>query len=392
MSIKFTKPYFPAESRRQIVTAIERMLESGQLMLGEYTEKLEMGFASHHGTQFAVSTNSCTSAMQACLMHYDVRDHDVLVPSAGFITDVSVVSWTGGNPILVDTDPATLSFDLDDLKRKLTPKAKGIIWVHLTGLISPAWEDIVAFAKEHGLFLLEDCAHAHGASVNARMAGTLGDVGVFSFYPTKLMTSGTGGILVTNDPALVKSAREIRLFGRENGTGGVVREGNDWFLDEIRACVAYHQLLDLESFVARRREIASQYTRLLAGVKGITLLEIPTGNLPSWYHFCAFVDETIDYNELARNLKEKHGVPTKPIYIPLHQEKIFTHLDDGSLRKTEKALNRSLCLPLFVDMTDDQVTFVADALKAELDVVLRKPGSGSTPTFPGNRELAPTSR
>jgi perosamine synthetase len=342
MSLKLLKPYFPPESRREILASIDAMLESGQLMLGEHGKNLETAFAARHGTRAAVATNSCTSALQICLMHYDVRGREVLVPSAGFITDISVIQWAGGIPVLVDCDPATLALDLEDLKRKVSPRTKGMIWVHLIGLISPAWKEIVAFAREHHLFLIEDCAHAHGAEIDGVKAGAFGDVGCFSFYPTKVMTSGTGGILVTNDPALEKSAREIRLFGRENGTGGVVREGNDWFLDEIRACVAHSQLKDLEMFLTRRREIAGLYHQKLWGTPGISMLNVAEGNLPAWYHYTVFVDESLDYAKLAKSLLEKHAVPTKPIYIPLHQEAIFKHLDDGSLKNTERALNRSL--------------------------------------------------
>jgi perosamine synthetase len=375
MAVKLLKPYFPPDSRREILSAIDSMLESGQLMLGEHSKNLEAAFATRHGTRAAVATTSCTAALQICLMHYDVRGREVLVPSAAFITDISVIEWAGGTPILVDCDPATLAFDVEDLKRKVTPRTKGMIWVHLIGLISPAWKEIVAFAREHGLFLIEDCAHAHGAEIDGVKAGSIGDVGCFSFYPTKVMTSGTGGILVTNDAALEKSAREIRLFGRENGTGGVVREGNDWFLDEIRACVAHSQLKDLEMFLARRREIAGLYHQKLWGVPGITMLSIPEGNLPAWYHYTVFVDESVDYTVLAKNLLEKHGVPTKPIYIPLHQELIFRHLDDGSLKKTEVALNRSLCLPIYVEMRDEQVAFVADSLIKELEELRWQTGS-----------------
>src|SRR5687768_18341622 len=133
MSIPFAKPYFSPRARREILLAMDKILASGRMMLGEYAEKLESEFAAYIGTANAVTTNTCTTALNIVLMHYDVRDHEVLVPSAAFITDVSVVRWAGGNPVLVDTDPSTLSFDLDDLRHKLTSRTKGIIWVHLTG-------------------------------------------------------------------------------------------------------------------------------------------------------------------------------------------------------------------------------------------------------------------
>lgn len=367
MSIPFAKPYFSPNARRVILAEIDKILSSGKLMLGEFTERFEAGFASYIGTAKAVSTNSCTTALQIALMHYDVRGAEVLVPAGAFITNISSVRWAGGSPVLVDIDPQTLSFDLDDLKRKLTSKTKGIVWVHLTGFISPAWREIIAFARDRGLFLIEDCAHAHGASVAGKKAGTLGDVGCFSFYPTKVMTTGTGGILTTNDTALENSARELRLFGREKGVGSVVREGNDWFLDEVRACLGYHQLQELEAALVRRREIAARYSRQLGDIPGLRVLHVPADQLPAWYHYTVFLDNSFDYARLAKALKERHGVPTKPIYIPLHQERIFRNFDNGALHRTEEALNRSLCLPLFVGMTDAQVDHVAQAVRHEMD-------------------------
>jgi len=367
--IQFSKPYFSPDARREIAAGIERILASGQMMLGEYTTRFETEFAGYVGTRSAVSTNTCTTALQIALTHFDVRGREVLLPAAGFITNISVVRWAGGIPVLVDIDPNTLSFDLEDLRRKVTPATKGLIWIHLTGVISPAWREIVAFARERGLFLIEDCAHAHGASVDGLMAGSLADAGCFSFYPTKVMTTGTGGLLTTNDEALANTAREMRLFGRAGGTGAVVREGNDWFMDEIRACVGCYQLQDLEEGLARRRAIADRYCERLTGVPGIRLLELPSGHQPAWYHFTVFVDPAIDYPELVRTLKEAHGIPTKPIYLPLHQEPIFRDFDNGSLTQTETALNRSLCLPLHVEMEDLQVDFVADMLTAALKSV-----------------------
>jgi perosamine synthetase len=364
--IPFAKPYFSSGARRDILDEIDTILSSGRLMLGENTERFESAFAAYIGTSKAITTNSCTTALQIALMHFNVHDAEVLVPAAAFVTDISAVHWTGGRAVLVDIDPSTLSFDVNDLKRKLTPKTKGIIWVHLTGLISTSWREIVAFAREHGLFLIEDCAHAHGASVEGFKAGALGDVGCFSFYPTKVMTTGTGGMLTTNDPGLENSARELRLFGREGGSGGVVREGNDWFMDEIRACLGYFQLKELEESLGVRRRIARLYDEKLAGAPHLRLLRVPEDHLPSWYHYTVFVNPAIDYPRLASNLKTIHGVPTKPIYLPLHQEKIFRDLDDGTLGQSEAALNTSLCLPLFVEMSDDQVDQVARGLWTEL--------------------------
>jgi aminotransferase len=150
----------------------------------------------------------------------------------------------------------------------------------------------------------------------------------------------------------------------------VIREGNDWFLDEIRACLGCFQLRELDSFLARRRQIAALYDKLLSRLPALRLLEIPKDHLSAWYHYTVFVDPSIDYERLAKALKEKHGIPTKPIYPPLHQELVFRDLGDGSLGQTEQTLNRSLCLPLYVEMQDSQIEYVAAALGTELHAAM----------------------
>lgn len=369
-SVPFYRPYFPAEKRRRIAQGIDAVLASGQLMMGPWKDRFEGAFAKMCGTRHAVSLNSATTGLQISLQHYGAADHDVLVPAGSFVTDVSAVMMTGARPVLVDLNPDTLALDLADLERKLTPRTKGIIWVHLTGIISHEYAAIQAFARDRGLFLIEDAAHAHGAEIDGRPAGSLGDVGVFSFYPTKVVTAGTGGMLTSDDDELAAYARSMRLFGKDEQTGDIVRPGNDWFLDEIRACVGVHQVEDLDDQLARRRAIAERYTHALTNQPGLHTLPLAPGNRPAWYHYTVFVDDRVDYIALAGRLKADHGIATKRIYKPTHHETLFRHLDTGMLKATEHALDRSLCLPLFVDLTDEEVDYVAEAVIAEVRVGL----------------------
>lgn len=368
MSIKvqFGKPFFSSESRFKVMKGIDEILSSGNLMFGKYTAEFEFSFAKYVDTEFALSVNSCTTALQISLMHFDVKGKEVLVPAGAFLTDISAIRWAGGIPVLVDIDPSTLSFDFEDLKRKITSKTSGIIWVHLTGIIASNWRDIIELAKVNNLFLIEDCAHAHGSTIEGKMAGSLGDVGCFSFYPTKVMTTGTGGMITTNNPEIANSAKELRLFGRKNGTGSVIREGNDWFLDEIRSCIGLYQLEDLEVGVKRREVIAKMYHEAFKNIAGISLLKISDKMRPSWYHYTMFVDDKINYDQLVAKLKNTFQIPTKQIYIPLHKEFIFQEFDQPGLEKTENILFRSLCLPIFVDMQDDQIVYVIDSVKKVL--------------------------
>lgn len=366
MGIRFAKPSFSDEARTRIHNAIDEILTSGQLVSGDSTIKFETAFAELTTCKYALSVNSCTTALQIALSHYDVRGYEVLVPAAAFITDASVVGWCGGTPVLVDVDPMTLSFDLEDLRAKIGPRTKGIIWVHLTGFISPNWRQIKAIAQEYGLFLVEDCAHAHGAVVDGVAAGCIGDVGCFSFYPTKVLTCGTGGMLVTNCDSMARTAREMRMFGRENGTGAVVREGNDWFLDEIRACVGYEQVAELQRFLKRRRAIADRYRSNIPASSLLKHLDVPLNNLPSYYHFFVFLGSKVNQLSLSKRLQDSYGIPTKIIYPPLAEENIFLSLDNPSIARTSAFLKQTLCLPIHADLTDDEVDFISNSVNVEL--------------------------
>jgi len=365
-TIPLARPEFSESLRRTIADDIAAILASGRLMSGPWAHKFEERFAGLTGRRHAVSLATCTTALQIALMFAGVRGKDVLVPAGSFVTDVSAVLFAGGRPVLVDMNPATLSLDLDDLGRKVTPNTRALIWVHLTGIIAADHAAIVDFARRRNLFVIEDAAHAHGAKVDGRPAGSFGDASCFSFYPTKILTSGTGGLLLTDDDALAKYAREMRVFGKEADTGDIVHLGNDWFLDEIRACIAYRHSGELEAQVARRQAIAARYEAGLANQPGLRLLDLPDGSEPAWYQFPIFLDEGIDREALINACRSKHNFEAKGIYKPTHQEKVFHHLDDGTLKATERTLSRSFCLPMHAGLSDSEADTVARATALEI--------------------------
>jgi dTDP-4-amino-4,6-dideoxygalactose transaminase len=360
------RPYFSESSRNAICEDIDSILASGRLMLGPYARKLEQGMAEAIGVPHAVSVNSCTTALTIALQYYGVQGGEVLVPSGSFVTDVSAVLFAGAEPVLVDMNPENLSFDLKDLARKISDKTKAIIWVHLTGVISPEYRQILDIASAAGLPVIEDAAQAHGSTAEGAVAGSIGDVGCFSFYPTKVMTCGSGGLLTTRDAELKRYAEEMRLFGKDADTGDVKNLGNDWFLDEIRACIAYHQYLELPGMVERRRSLAATYELNLLNQPGIRLLADTEGFEPSYYQYAVFLDDRIDSQRLRNQLREKHGIESKPIYKPTHHESVFRRYDTGDLLGTTQALTRSLCLPLHAGMTDEDAEHIARCLVSEV--------------------------
>ncbi len=364
--LNLSKPYFSAARRKVIARDIEEILASGRLMLGPWLKKFEESYTRLTGRKFAVGLNSCTTALQIALTYADVRGKEVLVPAGSFITDVSVVKLAGGIPVLVDMNPDTLGPDLLDLKRKVTPNTRAMIWVHLVGVIAADHRALLEFARSHDIFMVEDAAHAHGATVDGEAAGSFGDASAFSFYPTKIITSGTGGMLTTDNDELAKFARELRVFGKKEGSNEIIHHGNDWFLDEIRACVGYHHTEDLEEQIRRRREIADLYRTLFANQPGLQLLDIPDSSAPAWYQFPMFLDASIDRESLIRSLLDGHNIEAKGIYRPVHHETIFAELDDGSLRSAEHTLLRSLCIPMHAGLSNSDIERVATAVISEI--------------------------
>ena len=334
--------------------------------MGAEAHAIETGFATYCGRSHAVSVNTCTTALTIALMHFGARDREILVPAGCFVTDVSAVMFAGGRPVLVDMDPTTLSFDLVDLKRKITPQTRGLIWVHLTGIISEKHQALMSLARENNLFVIEDASHAHGAiCVSGARAGSFGDASCFSFYPTKIITAGSGGMLLTNDDTLRDFARSMRLFGKDEATGELVRLGNDWFLDELRAAVCHVQLEDLDQQLTLRRRAAARYETMLGNLPNLATLRVAHGAQPSWYQYPIFLPNASVRERIQNGLKTRHGIESKPIYRPVNHEVVFRHLDRGDLQATNDTLGRSLCLPLFADITEVEQERVADAVRAE---------------------------
>jgi len=356
-----TRPYFPNQMAEDIARDIAALLSSGQLMMGPYQDRAEAGFAQSVGTSYAVSLNSGTTGLQIALRYAKCRGRDVLVPAASFVTDLGAVLMEGGNPILIDCDPETLAVDPVDLRTKMTKNTTALIWVHLTGYISDQYLEIQAFARENRLLLIEDSSHAHGARIDGHRAGSLGNVGIFSMYPTKVLTSGTGGFLTTDDSDLAKFARELRNFGKEEATGEILHLGNDWFMDEIRACVASHQIEALEEISARRVRAAQCYTERLSNRHRFRVFHPRDGHRPGWYQYPVLFQDSAMADAAIVALKSKE-IYCKKIYRPPHEEKVFADLPTPNIEKACDFLNRAVCLPMMTDISEEEIDTVCDAL------------------------------
>ncbi|HWG61147.1 MAG TPA: DegT/DnrJ/EryC1/StrS aminotransferase family protein [Streptosporangiaceae bacterium] len=365
---------FPAADRAEIAAAISQILASGSLTLGPYTRRFEEEFASAHEAPYATATASGTSALDIALRTVGVRGQDVIVPANTFFATAAAVLQAGGNPVFADVDAATFVLSRATVEEAITPQTTAVVIVHIGGLISPAIEGIARLCEERGIALVEDAAHAHGSTYQGRHAGSFGIAAAFSFYPTKVVTSGEGGMLITTSKQVNEEARIYRDQGKGAFTANHhVRLGYAWRMSEQNAATGVVHLRRLPEFMARRREVAARYGEALAGLDGLEPLEEPAGCRSNIYKYIALLPEGADRDSFKRQVAEQHDVRLSgEVYdVPLHKQPVFADHEGLRLPVSEDLAARHVCLPVHSDMTDDEVDQVLTAVTAVYGALTR---------------------
>ena len=246
IKIPQTRPYFNDKDIGLINKDIAKILKSGRLILGPYTKKFEENFKKYIKRNYAVAVNTCTTALNICLEYFGVENKEVIVPSNTFVTDANSVIQCKGKLVFAEMDKNTLCLDIADVKRKVTNKTKAIITIHMLGMIDPKIYELSELCRKKGIFLIEDCSHAHGSMIGGKRVGSFSDASCFSFYPTKVMTTGLGGMIATNDGKLQKYSQSMRFFGAGQNLDEIEYMASDWLLGEINACIGIHQLMKIK--------------------------------------------------------------------------------------------------------------------------------------------------
>ncbi|HUV46103.1 MAG TPA: DegT/DnrJ/EryC1/StrS aminotransferase family protein [Dehalococcoidia bacterium] len=374
MQIPAAKIYFSEEDRKNILKQVDGILESGQLTLGKYTRELEEKFAKYVGVKYAVAVNSGTSALEIPLRALEIQGFSVIVPTNTFFATPASVIHAGGKVIFADMTE-NLCLDPDSVKQKIQKDTKGIIIVHIGGVVPPQIKEIQEICRQHNLFLIEDAAHAHGSTLNGKSAGTFSDAAAFSFYPTKVMTAGEGGMIVTSDEKIYKRALVFRDQGKAGFFGNVHTEmGYNWRMSEVHAAIGLSQFARLDEFIDTRRRIALIYDRELEVINRVTAVKIPSSVKSNYYKYTAILDNGIDRASLKRELKEKYKVNLSgEVYeLPCHLQPIFKDLygfNGGEFPVAEDLCRRQICLPVFATMTDEQAKYTIDSLKKVLECI-----------------------
>jgi len=265
---------------------------------------------------------------------------------------------------------------VESFRQAIGPETAGVIVAHIAGIVTPRMAEIQAVCKENGLWLLEDAAHAHGASYKGRMAGTFGRAASFSFYPTKVITSGEGGMIVTNDEKVYEEALIYRDQGKASfSTSFHTRLGYNWRMSELHAIIGVSQLGRLDEFIAARKRIAGIYDRELDNIDGVRALRLPAGCHSNYYKYIALLDEGIDRSALKIHLREKYqvGLSGEVYDIPCHQQPIFKPCSAGEFPNAEDICRRHICLPIYATMTETEAEYVLSALgSAIVEILMNK--------------------
>jgi len=361
---------FSLEDRLWIAERIQAVLESGQLTLGRYGAEFEERFADYCGAKHAIAVNSGTAALEIILRAIpDAAGRKVLVPANTFFATAAAVIHAGATPVFVDIDPETMSLRPEDVESAITEDTAGFIVVHIGGAITGRIEDLRALAERRGLWMVEDAAHAHGSTYRSAHAGTFGIAGAFSFYPTKVMTSGEGGMIITNDDHIAEEARIYRDQGKASFlVNAHVRLGYNWRMSEPHAIIGLRHLSRLDEMVRDRRKIARIYDRELALSRKLRPLTVADGCESNYYKYIAVLNESRDRSLLKKTLRDQYRVSLSgEVYeAPLHKQPVFEPFATSSLPVSEDLCARHICLPVYSGMMEESALQVVEALKSVL--------------------------
>ena len=355
------------EKEKQAVLAV---LDSDFLSLGPKLNEFEERMAAYAGTKYAIACNSGTSGLHMIVAALGIKDGDeVITTPFSFISSSNCMLFERAKPVFVDIDEKTYNMDTAQIEAKITERTKAILPVHIFG--QPAnMHDIREFALRHRLFIIEDSCEAIGAEWNGNKAGTMSDAGVFAFYPNKQMTTGEGGIVVTNNENLAKLCYSLRNQGRGIDTQWLnhVRLGYNYRMSDISAALGIAQLERIDEIITVRQRVADSYREKLKHVEGIILPTIDERVKMSWFVFVIRFEAWIDRNRVMETILDR-GVGCRPYFSAIHLQPLYREMfgyREGDFPVTEHVARGTLAIPFFNNITEDQIDIVVEEIKSAI--------------------------
>ncbi len=355
MTIKYPvyKPYLSGNEKKYVNECLDSSWISSQ---GEYVDKFEKAFAEYIGIKHALSCSNGTTALHLALLALEIGPGDeVIVPSLTYVASANAIIYVGATPVFVDSEPHHFQIDPKDIEAKITPKTKAILVVHLYGHAADM-EAIVKIAKKHNLFVIEDCAEAIGTKYNNQFVGTFGDIATFSFFGNKTITTGEGGMVVTNNHDLSESVFKFKGQGVSRTTRyfhDVI--GYNYRMTNICCAIGMAQLENIDYILDRKIALANQYKEFLKQTKEIVFHAEREKTLHTYWLVSILVKDKSKRDGLMKHLLEA-GIDSRPFFIPMHQLPI--HKRDIQLPVAETLSLQGINLPSYPDLNECDVAYI----------------------------------
>ncbi|MCK5305545.1 MAG: DegT/DnrJ/EryC1/StrS family aminotransferase [Candidatus Omnitrophica bacterium] len=352
------------------VLDLKKAINSGWLTKGPYVEEFENMAKDYIGVKYAIAVNSGTAALHLALISLNISDGDeVIVPDFTFVATANAVEYTRAKPVFADIDLKTFNIDTEDIKRKITNRTKAIMPVHGLGQ-SADMDEIRKIARERNLFIIEDAACAMGAKYKGEFCGTMGDLGCFSFHPRKIITTAEGGMIITNNEKHAKAIERLRDHGsiKKDGRVYFYNCGYNYRLSELHSILGIAQMKKLKSIIARRQEAAKKLNTLLSGIDFLRIPETRKDCEHIFQSYVVLLDSGSDRDKFMTYLKSKnietvggnHALHSQPFYKNKYGYK------PGEVPNSFEAGERSAALPLYPQMTDEEINFLAQTVRGAL--------------------------
>lgn len=370
-------PLFKLNFDEREIQAVTETIRSRWISTGPKCEELENLFVEMWSVKYALSMSNCTNALHlACILCNIKAGDEVLCPSFTFAASVNCIRYVGATPVFCDIAGFDdLNIDPDDIERKITPKTKAIVVVHMAGF--PAkMDDIMCIAKKYNLKVIEDACHGPLSEYKGKKLGTIGDVGCFSFFSNKNISTGEGGMLITNNEAMAKRARLLRSHGmttmsyqRASGHAtsyDIMDLGYNFRLDDIRASIAVEQLKKLRKDLEQRMEVRKQYVELLASVKDVIVPFADNTEFVSNYILPIILkNSNAEKRDKIREMIHSKGIQTSVHYPAIHRFSIYKNFTT-ELPKTEYVADNEITLPMYASLSFEQIDFISTIIKQVL--------------------------
>ncbi len=374
MRIPLSSPDITAAER----AAVQAVLETRHLALGPKLREFEQRIAAYHDRRHAIAVNSGTSGLHVALLALGIGPNDeVITTPFSFVASTNCVLYTGATPRFVDIDPQRWNLDARRLEEALTSRTRAILPVHVFG-VPCDMQRITAFARKHGLWIVEDACEAIGARMGRRVVGRDADFSVLAFYPNKQITTGEGGVILTNDDRHAELCRSLRNQGRGEGSGWLdhVRLGYNYRMSDIAAALGLAQLQRLDEILEKRADVARHYLRRLAGCEWLRFQQVPGGATQSWFVFVVALRQPlgrIERDALLAHLTER-GIGCSNYFPPIHLQPFLRERHGfvpGDLPHCEQLSQRTLALPFHTNLRAEEVDQVCDTLLQLLEPLTR---------------------